>query len=91
MKLHTPLQAAASWQVHSRNLRAYEQIAVSERGESLSRISWANVVYRLSNHISSRGGGVGKVVAIAMMLPVMGSGVTATSQQQYKILITSEQ
>ena len=31
--------------------------AVSERGESLSRISWANMVYRLSKHISSRSGG----------------------------------
>jgi hypothetical protein len=33
---------------------------------------------------------VGKVVAIAAMVPVMGTGVTATSQQKYKILITSE-
>ncbi|NBH20365.1 hypothetical protein D3Z55_24020 [Clostridiaceae bacterium] len=57
LKFHASLQAAASWQVHSRNLRASEQIAVSERGESLSRISWANMVYRLSNHISSRSGG----------------------------------
>jgi len=57
MKPHAPLQAAASWQAHSGNLRAYGKIAVSERGESLSRISWANVIYKLSNHISSWSGG----------------------------------
>ncbi len=39
------------------SLRASGQIAVSDRGESLSRIPWANMVYRLSNHISSRSGG----------------------------------
>jgi len=50
VKLHASLQATASWQAQSRNLRVYVQIEVSERGESLSRISRANEIYKLTKN-----------------------------------------
>jgi hypothetical protein len=50
VKFHAPLQAAASRQAHSGNLRAYVQMGASERGESLLRMSRANVAYRLAKN-----------------------------------------
>jgi hypothetical protein len=50
VKYHAPLKAAASRQAHSGNLRVYVQIVISERGESLSRMSRANVIYKLTKN-----------------------------------------